>query len=48
MIPTIWVKEAEVPPGTKILKNIYVFKKTTDSEGNLKRFEVRLVVRRDL
>ena len=35
--------ESEVPPDAKILRSRYVFKKATDSKGDLQRFKVHLV-----
>ena len=41
------IEESDVPEGVTIFKSKYIFKKATDSRGDLKKFKIRLVARGD-
>ena len=43
-----YIDRADVPPGVKILKSLYVLKLALHADGSVKKYKVRLVARGDL
>ena len=43
-----YIDRADVPPGAKILKSLYVLKLALHADGSVKKYKVRLVARGDL